>query len=34
MLPAYFPRRQNVYRTFRRWSAQGKFEQMHDRRRA
>lgn len=31
MLPSHFPRWQNVYRTFRRWSAQGKFEQMHDR---
>lgn len=31
MLPANFPPWQNVYRTFRRWSAQGKFEQMHDR---
>lgn len=31
MLPAHFPRWQNVYRTFRRWSEQGKFEQMHDR---
>lgn len=34
MLPANFPPWQNVYRTFRRWSAQGKFEQMHDRLRA
>lgn len=31
MLPKHFPRWQNVYRTFRRWSEQGKFEQMHDR---
>lgn len=31
MLPSHFPRWQNVYRTFRRWSEQGKFEQMHDR---
>jgi transposase len=31
MLPTYFPPWQNVYRTFRRWSEQGKFEQMHDR---
>lgn len=31
MLPTHFPRWQNVYRTFRRWSEQGKFEQMHDR---
>lgn len=34
MLPKHFPRWQNVYRTFRRWSDQGKFEQMHDRLRA
>lgn len=34
MLPSDFPRWQNVYRTFRRWSEQGKFEQMHDRLRA
>jgi hypothetical protein len=33
-LPREFPPRQNVYRTFRRWSAQGKLEQMHDRLRA
>lgn len=33
-LPKGFPHWQNVYRTFRRWSAQGKFEQMHDRLRA
>lgn len=31
MLPKEFPPWQNVYRTFRRWTAQGKFEQMHDR---
>lgn len=31
MLPKEFPPWQNVYRTFRRWSEQGKFEQMHDR---
>ncbi len=31
MLPKGFPPWQNVYRTFRRWSEQGKFEQMHDR---
>lgn len=31
MLPKDFPPWQNVYRTFRRWSEQGKFEQMHDR---
>lgn len=34
LLPKDFPPWQNVYRTFRRWSAQGKFEQMHDRLRA
>jgi transposase len=34
MLPVHFPRWQNVYRTFRRWSEQGKFERMHDRLRA
>ena len=34
MLPKGFPRWQNVYRTFRRWSADGKFERMHDRLRA
>ncbi|KGE50276.1 IS5 family transposase, partial [Xanthomonas axonopodis] len=34
MLPRHFPRWQNVYRTFCRWSEQGKFEQMHDRLRA
>jgi len=34
MLPSDFPPWQNVYRTFRRWSAQGKFERMHDRLRA
>jgi transposase len=31
MLPKGFPPWQNVYRTFRLWSGQGKFEQMHDR---
>ena len=30
-LPKHFPRWQNVYRTFCRWSGKGKFEQMHDR---
>jgi transposase len=30
MLPIHFPPWQNVYRTFRRWSEQGKFERMHD----
>lgn len=34
MLPADFPPWQNVYRTFRRWMAQGRFEAMHDRLRA
>ena len=34
MLPKAFPPWQNVYATFRRWSAQGRFEQMHDRLRA
>ncbi|MCP5320951.1 MAG: IS5 family transposase [Pseudomonadales bacterium] len=34
MLPKEFPAWQNVYRTFRRWSVRGKFEQMHDRLRA
>jgi len=34
MLPRDFPHRDNVYKTFRRLSAQGKFEQMHDRLRA
>ncbi len=34
MLPKGFPTWQNVYRTFRRWSEQDKFEQMHDRLRA
>lgn len=34
MLPKEFPAWQNVYRTFRRWSEQGKFERMHDRLRA
>ena len=33
-LPADFPPWQNVYRTLRRWMAQGKFEAMHDRLRA
>ena len=31
MLPREFPPWHNVYKTFRRWSAQGKFERMHDR---
>lgn len=31
LLPKGFPPWQNVYRTFRRWSKQGKFERMHDR---
>lgn len=31
LLPADFPPWQNVYRTFRRWMSQGKFEAMHDR---
>ena len=31
MLPREFPPWENVYRTFRRWAAGGKFEQMHDR---
>ncbi|AFL72341.1 transposase [Thiocystis violascens DSM 198] len=31
MLPHDFAPWQNVYKTFRRWSAAGKFEQMHDR---
>jgi len=31
MLPHDFPPWQNVYKTFRRWSAAGKFEQMHER---
>ena len=31
MLPREFPPWENVYRTFRRWAAAGKFEQMHDR---
>lgn len=34
MLPKGFPPWQNVYRTFRRWAEQGKFERMHDRLRA
>ena len=31
MLPKDFPPWQNIYRTFRRWSEQGRFERMHDR---
>lgn len=31
LLPSEFPHWDNVYKTFRRWSAQGKFEGMHDR---
>ena len=31
MLPREFPPWENVYRTFRRWAAADKFEQMHDR---
>ena len=31
MLAREFPPRHNVYKAFRRWSAQGKFERMHDR---
>lgn len=31
MLPREFPHWDNVYKTFRRWSEQGKFERMHDR---
>lgn len=34
LLPKEFPGWDNVYKTFRRWSAQGKFEAMHDRLRA
>jgi transposase len=34
MLPKEFGPWQNVYRTFRRWSEQGKFEHMHERLRA
>ncbi len=30
LLPREFPRWQNVYRTFRRWSEQGKFERIND----
>lgn len=30
MLPREFPPWDNVYKTFRRWGLQGKFEQMHD----
>lgn len=33
-LPNEFPHWDNVYKTFRRWSAQGKFEALHDRLRA
>lgn len=31
LLPNDFPHWDNVYKTFRRWSAQGRFEAMHDR---
>lgn len=31
LLPKDFPHWDNVYKTFRRWSAQGRFEVMHDR---
>lgn len=31
MLPKEFSPWQNVYRTFRRWGAEGKFKKMHDR---
>jgi len=31
LLPKDFPPWDNVYKTFRRWSAQGRFEAMHDR---
>jgi transposase len=34
MLPHDVPPWDNVYKTFRRWTAQGTFERMHDRRRA
>jgi len=34
MLPRDFGNWKNVYKTFRRWSDLGKFEQMHDRLRA
>ena len=34
MLPREFPHWDNVYKTFRRWREQGKFEQMYDRLRA
>lgn len=34
LLPEGFPPWQNVYRTFRRWSEQGKFDRMHARLRA
>lgn len=30
-MPKDFPHWDNVYKTFRRWSAQGRFEAMHDR---
>lgn len=33
-LPGEFPHWDNVYKTFRRWSAQGRFEALHDRLRA
>ncbi|MGZ5055035.1 MAG: transposase [Methylobacter sp.] len=31
MLPKDFPHLDNIYKTFRGWSAQGRFEAMHDR---
>lgn len=34
LLPQDFPHWDNVYKTFRRWSGQGRFEAMHDRLRA
>lgn len=34
LLPKDFPHWDNVYKTFRRWSEQGRFEAMHDRLRA
>jgi transposase len=34
LLPQDFPHWDNVYKTFRRWSEQGRFETMHDRLRA
>jgi len=34
MLPNEFPPWKNVYGTFRRWAAEGRFEAMHDRLRA